>query len=91
MYLFQVIALLNKLKIDDPVGAIGVHWAAGCWGMVSVGLFGRKDSAVGLLPENGIFHGGSGKVLAANIAAISSISLWAAVLTGVIVSRIKLY
>jgi len=29
----------NKLKIDDPVGAFGVHGAAGIWGLISVGIF----------------------------------------------------
>jgi Amt family ammonium transporter len=27
------------LKVDDPVGAISVHGACGCWGVLSVGLF----------------------------------------------------
>ena len=29
----------NKLKIDDPVGAISVHGANGLWGLLSVGIF----------------------------------------------------
>lgn len=28
-----------KLKIDDPVGAVGVHGAAAIWGVIAVGLF----------------------------------------------------
>ena len=28
-----------KLHIDDPVGAIGVHFANGIWGTFAVGLF----------------------------------------------------
>jgi Amt family ammonium transporter len=28
-----------KLKVDDPVGAFGVHGAAGIWGLISVGIF----------------------------------------------------
>ncbi|MGB0357933.1 MAG: ammonium transporter [Flavobacteriaceae bacterium] len=34
------IALLEKLKLDDPVGAIAVHLFAGMWGTLAVGLFG---------------------------------------------------
>jgi Amt family ammonium transporter len=30
----------DKLKIDDPVGAISVHGVCGAWGCLSVGLFG---------------------------------------------------
>ncbi len=38
-----------KLHIDDPVGAVGVHFANGIWGTLAVGLF---DT------ENGLFYGG---------------------------------
>lgn len=29
----------QKLKIDDPVGAVGVHFANGIWGVLAVGIF----------------------------------------------------
>ena len=31
----------NRLKIDDPVGAISVHLVCGIWGTLAVGLFGQ--------------------------------------------------
>lgn len=31
----------KKLKIDDPVGAVGVHGANGLWGGIACGLFNR--------------------------------------------------
>lgn len=37
-------ALLKKLKIDDPVGAIPVHLFCGFWGTIAVGLFSNKNS-----------------------------------------------
>ncbi len=37
------IVTLDKLKIDDPVGAISVHGAAGIWGLLAVPL--TNDSA----------------------------------------------
>lgn len=33
------ILALEKLKIDDPVGAVSVHGTCGVWGTVAVGLF----------------------------------------------------
>jgi Amt family ammonium transporter len=34
------VLLLDKLKIDDPVGAISVHLTCGIWGTLAVGIFG---------------------------------------------------
>jgi len=38
------IALLDKCKLDDPVGAIPVHLFAGIWGTLAVGIFGASAS-----------------------------------------------
>jgi Amt family ammonium transporter len=31
---------IDKIKIDDPVGAVSVHLVCGIWGTLAVGLFG---------------------------------------------------
>lgn len=36
------VAFIDKLKLDDPVGAIAVHLICGIWGTLAVGLFGSK-------------------------------------------------
>ena len=38
------ISLLDKLKLDDPVGAIVVHLICGIWGTLAVGIFGAMAS-----------------------------------------------
>ena len=35
------VSLLDKLKLDDPVGAISVHLGCGIWGTLAVGIFGN--------------------------------------------------
>ena len=47
---------LDKLRLDDPVGAIAVHLVCGIWGTLAVGIFGAKagfsqlgHQAVGIL------------------------------------------
>jgi Amt family ammonium transporter len=47
----------NKLKVDDPVGAISVHGACGLWGVLSVGLFADGTSNYG-----GSWNGVTGSV-----------------------------
>ena len=37
--------LLDKLKIDDPVGAFPVHGMCGMWGGIATGIFGIADMA----------------------------------------------
>ena len=34
------VALIDKLRLDDPVGAVTVHLICGIWGTLAVGLFG---------------------------------------------------
>ena len=38
------VALLDKCKLDDPVGAIPVHLFSGIWGTLAVGIFGTLAS-----------------------------------------------
>jgi Amt family ammonium transporter len=46
---------LNKLKIDDPVGAVPVHLLCGVWGTLAVGLWGQARLGA---PADGLFFGG---------------------------------
>jgi Amt family ammonium transporter len=41
------IVYLDKIKIDDPVGAISVHGVCGIWGTIAVALFGEGDFSLG--------------------------------------------
>ncbi|MEM5563885.1 ammonium transporter [Psychroserpens sp. AS72] len=38
------VSLIDKLRLDDPVGAIAVHLACGIWGTLAVGIFGGLAS-----------------------------------------------
>ena len=39
---FFSVGFFDKIKIDDPVGAISVHLVCGLWGTAAVGIFGDK-------------------------------------------------
>ncbi len=45
------VALIDKLKLDDPVGAVTVHLICGIWGTLAVGLFGSKAGGEQLLTQ----------------------------------------
>jgi Amt family ammonium transporter len=38
------VSFIDKLKLDDPVGAIAVHLVCGIWGTLAVGIFGALAS-----------------------------------------------
>ncbi len=38
------VALIDRLKLDDPVGAVAVHLICGMWGTLAVGIFGAMAS-----------------------------------------------
>lgn len=40
------VILLDRAKIDDPVGAISVHLVCGIWGTLATGIFGEGKSVV---------------------------------------------
>ena len=43
---FAGILLLDKLKIDDPVGAVPVHGMCGIWGGLATGIFGNLPDGI---------------------------------------------
>jgi len=52
LVVFSVLIIDQKLKIDDPVGAISVHLVCGIWGTLAVGIFGYNDDGkMPLLPQ----------------------------------------
>uniref|UniRef100_A0A069DMW4 Ammonium transporter n=1 Tax=Clytia hemisphaerica TaxID=252671 RepID=A0A069DMW4_9CNID len=81
--------LLIKLKIDDPVGAFGVHYAAGLWSMIATGFFAEKIPGIGLAPEDGVFKGGNGGLLAWNLAGCLAITLWSGGLATIVFLTLK--
>ncbi len=69
----------ERLKIDDPVGAISIHGVNGVWGTLAVGLFTQETySEMNLgYPVNGLFFGGGWELLGAQAAAAGAVFLWA--------------
>ena len=75
--------LLEKVMVDDPIGAVPVHGACGIWGTLSVGLFATglglpgPDGYDGSVSIKGLFYGGGTSQLVAQ--AIGSLACIVAV------------
>jgi Amt family ammonium transporter len=48
------VLLVDKMKIDDPVGAISVHLTCGIWGTLAVGLFSTNPEHTLLIQAYGV-------------------------------------
>jgi Amt family ammonium transporter len=59
----------DRIKIDDPVGALSVHLVNGVFGTLAVGLF-AQDKITGVATGNGLFFGGGVKLLSAQVIGI---------------------
>ncbi len=73
----------HKLKVDDPVGAVAVHFVNGCWGLIAVGLFADGTYGDGLNGVaggvTGLLYGGGFSQLAAQLIAVAVIFTWGTV------------
>lgn len=70
-----------KLKIDDPVSAVPVHFFGGIWGLIAVGLFGEKEINEGLSKFNGIFKGGPFSFFGYQMVGALSVIIWSSITT----------
>ena len=62
---------IDKLKVDDPVGAVAVHGINGVFGTIAVGLFDLKD---------GLFATGNTHLLMIQMMGTVIISVWGLVI-----------
>jgi ammonium transporter, Amt family len=78
--------LLEKVKIDDPVGAVPVHLMAGIWGTLAVGLFASVEGNTGTM---GLFFGGGMTLLISQLVGVLAVGVWTAALAGAMFYAIK--
>lgn len=78
LVVFGVWFLDYVLRVDDPVGAVAVHFMNGMWGTIAVGLF-ATTSAPGNDTLTGLFYGGGFTLLGKQLLGMFSVLAWAAV------------
>lgn len=58
------VELVDKMKIDDPVGAVSVHLGGGVWGTLAVGLFAS---------DTGLFLGGGAGLFVTQLVGVLAV------------------
>ena len=82
------VIFFDKMKIDDPVGALSVHLANGTWGTIAVGLFATAEAPGG--GANGLFNGGGFDSLKAQLIGTLAVGVFTFALTFAAWNVIKL-
>ena len=74
------VILLDRVGVDDPVGAFPVHGMNGIWGTLAVGLFGQRliAGAETGLASDGFFYGGGLGQLGVQALGVAAVGLFAA-------------
>ena len=71
---YAVLTVDQKLKVDDPVGAVAVHGMCGLWGVLAVGIFADGTYGAGLNgvdgPVKGLLYGDGGQFMAQLTSAV---------------------
>ena len=78
LVVFGVWFLDYVLRVDDPVGAVAVHFMNGMWGTIAVGLF-ATTSAPGNDTLTGLFYGGGFTLLGKQLLGMCSVLAWTGV------------
>lgn len=77
----------DKMKIDDPVGAISVHGVCGAFGAIAVGLF-SNESSDGFIAK-GLFYGGGTDQLVSQIIGVAAIAVFVLISTTILFAVMK--
>ncbi|OWM86003.1 ammonium transporter 1 member 1 [Punica granatum] len=77
--------LAEKVRFDDPLEAAQLHGGCGAWGVIFTALFAKKEyvaQVYGSGVHYGLFMGGGGKLLAAHVIQILTITAWVSATMG---------
>ena len=77
----------QKLKVDDPVGAVGVHCINGALGTILTGLFAYYNGTE--VEPLGVFYGGGFHFLGIQILGVVAVIAWVAITMTIVFNIIK--
>ncbi len=82
------VLFFDKVKLDDPVGALSVHLVCGVFGTICVGLF-AQDSVMPNTTGDGLLFGGGMKLLLAQLLGVGAAAIYTLTISLVFWAAIK--
>ncbi|MHB8967075.1 MAG: ammonium transporter [Thermoleophilia bacterium] len=84
------VLVIDRLKVDDPIGALSCHGISGIWGTLSAGLFAspRLVESIGI-GKPGLVYGGGFDQLGVQAAGIAAVFAFVLVSAGVVFYGLK--
>lgn len=83
------VGLFDKIKVDDPVGALSVHLVNGIFGTICVGLF-AQDQFLPNTTGNGLLFGGGTKLLIAQLTGVGAVAVFTFIVSYVVWMVLKM-
>tara|TARA_B100000686_G_scaffold114640_1_gene122152 strand:+ start:7811 stop:9193 length:1383 start_codon:yes stop_codon:yes gene_type:complete len=80
------VPFFDKIKIDDPVGAVSVHLVCGIFGTLALGLFAAPSIDSGVV---GLFYGGGTSLLFKQFIGVLAVGLFTFILSLVLWNIVK--
>jgi Amt family ammonium transporter len=81
------VSFFDKVKIDDPVGAVSVHGVCGAFGTLAVGLFSSIE--VDGVIKKGLFYGGGTDQLVSQIIGVAAIGAFVFIASFILFGTLK--
>lgn len=91
------VLFIDRIGIDDPVGAVSVHGVCGVWGTLAVGLFATYGDAFvdaaatdeAPYTASGLFTGGDFDQLIVQLIGVLIVAAWVIVTSGIVFAVLK--
>ena len=79
------VQFFDRIRIDDPVGAISVHGVCGAFGTLMVGFFANEPD----LGVEGLFYGGGASQLVSQVIGVVSVGAFVIITAFLLFSALK--
>ncbi len=80
---------IERIGIDDPVGAFSVHGVCGVWGLIATGLLATTTPVNGAEEAAGLLYGGGASLLGNQVLGAVAIAVFVSVASGILFTALK--